>query len=75
MGLHDLRFYDQTNADRDPKDEAAIKQGEATIQAVTQRAQWLPNYEGFKRRGEEIAVRLHDVGAQIQSVLIAVGKK
>ncbi len=75
MGLRDLSFYDIADVDQDPKNEAAIEQGEATIQAVTQRAQGLPDFEGFKRRGEEIAVRLHDVGAQIQSVLIAVGTK
>jgi len=75
LGLHDPKFYDDANADQDPKDETIIKQGEATIRAVTQRAQGLPNCEALKRRGEEIAVRLHDVGAQIQSVLIAVGTK
>lgn len=60
LGLRGLAFYDQANVDRDPKDEAAIKQGEEIIQAVTRRAQGLPNYAAFKRRGDEIAARLHD---------------
>jgi SAM-dependent methyltransferase len=75
LGLRDLALYDRTNVNGDPKDEAIIKQGEATIRKVTQRAKGLPNYEALKRRGEDIAARLHDVGAQIQPVLIATGKK
>ena len=75
LGLTQLGYYDYSDKDSDPKDEARIEQLESLIARTIQRAENAKNFLPLKRRGEELRQRLHAVGAQREPILMVVGKK
>jgi ubiquinone/menaquinone biosynthesis C-methylase UbiE len=52
-----------------------IQIGERGIDQYYQRAQDLSNFDDFKETGEQLRQRLHNVGAQLATTLLIVGKK
>lgn len=75
LGLCDSVFYDVSNTDLNPMDEAAIKESEEIIDRYIWHAEALVGYRALRQRGEELRRRLHEVGIQWEPELIAVGKK
>jgi ubiquinone/menaquinone biosynthesis C-methylase UbiE len=75
MDLYNVVFYNISNTDLDPMDEAAIRENEEIIDRYIQYAAGLPNYKTLKQRGEELRQRHHEVGVQWEPELIVVGEK
>ena len=75
LGLCNVVFYDVSNTDLDPMDEAAIKVNEEIIDRYIQHAAGLPAYKTLRQRGEELRQRHHEVGVQWEPELIIVGEK
>jgi SAM-dependent methyltransferase len=75
LNLSNLMLYDHVEVDTDPKDEMWLRVGEAAIGRYVKRAARLPNFEAFRRRGEALRQRLHQVGTQSEPILIAIGEK
>ncbi len=75
LGLHNLALHDYAELDGDPKDEKVLAQLDEIIDLYIQRAQETTSYEALKQRGEALRQRLHDVGFQGATHLIAVGEK
>jgi len=75
LGLSNVVFYDISNTDLDPMDEAAIKVNEEIIDRYTQYAAGLPDYKALRQQGEGLRQRHHEVGVQWEPELIAVGTK
>jgi SAM-dependent methyltransferase len=75
LGLCNVVFYDISNTDLDPMDEAAIKENEEIIDRYIQHAAGLPHYKTLRQRGEELRQRHHEVGVQWEPELIIVGEK
>jgi hypothetical protein len=75
LGLHNVVFYDISNTDLDPLDEAAIMENEEIIDRYIQYAAGLPGYETLRRQGEELRQRHHEVGVQWEPELIIIGEK
>jgi SAM-dependent methyltransferase len=75
LGLSNVVFYDISNTDLDPMDEAAIKVNEEIIDRYIQHAAGLPDYKTLRQRGEELRQWHHEVGVQWEPELIVVGEK
>ena len=75
LGLCNVAFYDVSNTDLDPMDEAAIKESEEVIDRYIRHAEGLPGCKTLKQRGEEIRRWLRKVGVQWEPELIIVGEK
>ena len=75
LGLCNVVFYDISNTDLDPMDEAAIKENEEIIDRYIQYAAELPGHKTLRQWGEELRQRHHEVGVQWEPELIIVGEK
>jgi SAM-dependent methyltransferase len=75
LGLCNIMYYDFSDVDSDPMDEATVERLEGAIDKHIQRARGLPNYEALKQQGQELRQRLHDAGVQWEPILIMVGEK
>jgi SAM-dependent methyltransferase len=75
LDLDKVVYYDFDGADSDPADDETIKRIKNVIDERIQRTERLPDHEAFKRRGEEIKRRLHEVGVQWEPVVVIVGMK
>jgi SAM-dependent methyltransferase len=75
LGLCNVVFYDISNTDLDPMDEAAIKANVEGIDRYIQHAAGLPACKTLRQRGEELRQRHHEVGVQWEPELIVVGEK
>ena len=77
LDLSNVLFYDISNTNLDPMDEAVIRENEKIIDRYIQYAYTarLPDYKKLRQRGEELRQRHHEVGAQWEPELIIVGEK
>jgi SAM-dependent methyltransferase len=77
LDLCNVVFYDISNTNLDPMDEAAIRENEKIIDRYIQYAYTAgkPGYKKLIQRGEELRQRHHEVGVQWEPELIIVGKK
>jgi len=75
LGLSQVEFYDYTDRDSDPMEKTMIEQLDDLIARVIQRAETAVSYEELKSRGEGLHQQLHRVGAQMEPVLVVIGKK
>jgi SAM-dependent methyltransferase len=75
LRLYNVVFYDILNTDMNPAEEAAIRETKETIAHYLVHARELPDYQAFKRRGEALLRRLHEVGIQWEPELLVVGEK
>jgi len=75
LGLCNVAFYDISNTDANPMDEAAIKESEEVIDRYIRYAEGISGSTGFRQRGEELRRRLHSVGVQWEPELIIIGEK
>ena len=73
LSLSDIRYADIIN--NEYKESELIQIGERGIDQYYQRAQDLPNLNDIKVRGDGLRQRLHNVGAQLATTLLAVGIK
>lgn len=73
LDLGDTRYEEIINDEY--KESELIQIGERGIDQYYQRAQELPNFDDFKVTGEQLRQRLHNVGAQLATTLLIVGKK
>ena len=73
LDLSDTRYEEIIN--NEYKESELIQIGERGIDQYYQRAQDLPNFNELKVRGEQLRQRLHNVGAQLATTLLIVGKK
>jgi SAM-dependent methyltransferase len=74
LGLYSVEFYDVSNTDSDPMNEAAIKESEEVIETYIRHAERLSGHRALRMRGQELRQRLHRVGIQWEPELIIVGK-
>ena len=70
-----LMFYDHAELSKDPHNEEVIEEMDEVIDRYLQRAKDLPNYVCFKQQSHELRQRLHEVGIQWATNLVAIGKK
>jgi hypothetical protein len=75
LGLCNVEFYDVSNTDSDPINEAAIKESEEVIERYMRHAEGLSGHRALRKRGQELRRRLRRVGVQWEPELIIVGKK
>jgi SAM-dependent methyltransferase len=75
LGLCNVGFYDVSNTDSDPMNEAAIKESKEVIERYMRHAEGLAGHRALRKRGEELRRRLHRVGVQWEPELIIVGEK
>ncbi|MBU0492583.1 MAG: methyltransferase domain-containing protein [Chloroflexi bacterium] len=75
LGWCDIAFYDFSDMELDPMDEATISELEGLIDKNILRAAGVSSYTALKRRGEELYRRLREVGVQREPVLVVVAKK
>jgi ubiquinone/menaquinone biosynthesis C-methylase UbiE len=75
LGLSRVEFYDYTDRDSDPMEKTRIEQLENVIERIVERAEGTSNFEALKEQGEGLRRRLHEVGAQREPILVAIGKK
>ncbi len=73
LDLDEVVYHD--SGDPDPVDEENIERIKDVIDERIQRAEGLPGYEAFERRGRNIERRLHEVGGQWEPVVVVVGEK
>jgi SAM-dependent methyltransferase len=73
LALNDILYEDVVSTAYEESELIAI--GERGIDQYYQKAQDLPDFDNLKKRGEELRQRLHNVGAQLATTLLAVGKK
>ncbi len=73
LDLSDTRYEEIIN--NEYKESELIQIGERGFDQYYQRAQDLPNFNELKVRGEQLRQRLHNVGAQLATTLLIVGKK
>jgi len=73
LDLSETRYEDIINNDYEESELIII--GERGIDQYYQRAQDLPNFDEFKIRGEKLRQRLHNIGAQLATTLLAVVRK
>lgn len=74
MGL-DWQFEDFFEADEDPLEPETVRQIDETIDSYLKRAEPLPEAAALRQRGEELRRRLHEIGIQSATQLVAVGTK
>ena len=75
LGLSQVEFYDVIDRDSDPTDQALIKQLDAVIDKVLQRAETAASYSELKEQAAAIRQQLHRAGARHEPVLLAIGRK
>ncbi len=75
LGLRDVAFYDFSDTESDPMDEAVIPDLNDMIDTYTQRVVATPGYTLLKRRGEALRRRIHEVGVQREPIIVVVGQK
>ena len=75
LGLSEIAFYDISNTDSDPTNEAAVKDSEEVIERYMRHAEGLSGHGALRERGQELRRRLHRVGIQWEPELIIVGRK
>jgi len=75
LGLNNVKFHDFDNLDSGPMNEEGIKFLEGVIDRYIQRAEGVSSYKELKKRGEALRNRLHEVGANREPVLLAIGEK
>jgi len=75
LGLCDVEFYDVSNTDSDPMNEAAIRESEKVIERYMRHAEGLSGHRALRKRGEELRRRLYRVGVQWEPEIIIVGEK
>jgi len=75
LELCNVEFYDVSDTDSDPMDEARMEQLDSLIDGNLQRVEGMSRHGALKQWGEELRQRLHEVGAQREPVLIVIGKK
>jgi SAM-dependent methyltransferase len=71
LGLADLRIVDLADPDKDPHDPETVAELEAAIDRFFALADGQP---GLQQRGEELRVRLREVGARDATQLVAIGR-
>jgi len=75
LGLCNVEFYDVSNTDSDPMNEAAVKESEEVIERYMRHAEGPSGHRALRRRGEELRRRLRRVGVQWEPELIIVGEQ
>lgn len=75
LGLSNVKFHDFDDLDSGPLDEEGINYLEDVIDRYIQRAEGVSSYKELKKRGEALRIRLHEVGANREPVLLAIGEK
>lgn len=75
LGLCKVEFYDVSNTDSDPMNEAAVKDSEQVIERYMRHAEGLPGHRALRRRGEQLQRQLRRVGVQWEPELIIVAEK
>ena len=71
LGLADLRLSDLADPDEDPHDPETVAELEAAIDRYVALAEGRPE---FRHRGEELRVRLREVGVRNATQLVAIGR-
>lgn len=56
-------------------DAEAVREKEDLIDRILRDARGMPDYEAFRRRGEQLRQRLREMGMQSEPVLGVVGQK
>ncbi len=74
-GIEVKEVYDYTEPEADCRNEAELEQLDGVIDTYMQKAQGLPDYETLRTRGEELRIRLKDVGIAGATQLIIIGTK
>jgi ubiquinone/menaquinone biosynthesis C-methylase UbiE len=72
LGLEDLMLHDLSDTDEDPRSAETLSSLEPVIDRYIQRAEGHP---ALQAHGEELRLRLHQVGFHGAASLFAVGKK
>ena len=72
LGLSDLRLVDLADPDEDPHDPETVAELEAAIDRYVGLAEGHPE---LQRRGEDLRVRLREIGARSATQLVAVGRR
>jgi hypothetical protein len=75
LGLRKVEFFNFNDRDSDPLEKTRIERLEGVITRITQRAEAVSGYKELKERGEQLRQRLHQIGAQREPILIAIGEK
>ncbi len=80
LNLDEVRCYDYSETDSDPMDERRIAALDDMIERTLARVKEAPDWVAANRaaligRGEQLCRRLHDLGAQRESILVLTGQK
>ncbi len=72
LGLNDIATHDLSDLSEDPKSKDFIEQIEPVFESYIQRAEGHPD---LQTRGEELKVRVKEIGFHSATTLVAMGRK
>jgi ubiquinone/menaquinone biosynthesis C-methylase UbiE len=75
LSLHHLKYYEAKDLESDPRDPELIRELDGIIDRFIQRSQALAGGVELCQRGEELRQRVHEVGFQGATTLLAIGEK
>jgi ubiquinone/menaquinone biosynthesis C-methylase UbiE len=75
LGVDAWTFYEYADLSKDPHDKKTIEEIMAGIDKYLQRAKDLPNYLSFEQQSRKLRQQLCQVGIQMATCLIAIGRK
>jgi 2-polyprenyl-3-methyl-5-hydroxy-6-metoxy-1,4-benzoquinol methylase len=75
LGLQNLKYYDETDLQSDPKDPDLAQRLDSIIDWYIQQSRAMDGGEELVWRGEELHQRVHEVGFHNASSLLLIGEK
>jgi hypothetical protein len=72
LGLNDIATHDLSDLSEDPKSKDFIEQIEPVFESYIQRAEGHPDLQA---RGEELKVRVKEIGFHSATTLVVMGRK
>jgi ubiquinone/menaquinone biosynthesis C-methylase UbiE len=75
LGLHHIKYYESKDLETNPRDPELIRELDGIIDRFIQRSQALAGGVELCQRGEELRQRVHEVGFQGATTLLAIGEK
>ena len=75
LGLDEVRVAESVDRDSDPLEEGKLEMLQGVIERVSKRVPGIEGSEGLLRRGDELARRVREVGAQSEPLLLIAGRK
>ena len=75
LGLHNLEYYEIVDLDSNPKESELLQELDKIIDHYKQRAQNLDGGTKLSQQGEELRLRVHEIGFHGASSLLVIGTK